>query len=78
MVFTEFRFFFFFALVFGILSFNGCPVLGAIVAIVLAQGSSSGVARAGSILGWVNLAICALALVVGLFFLVVGGVASQF
>ena len=66
------------ALVFGILAFNGCPLIGAIVAILLAQGSRSGVARAGSILGWINLALTAVALVAGVALLLVAAVAGQF
>ena len=52
------------SLVFGILSFSGCPLVAGIAAVVLARGETSGVARAGSILGWINIALCALGLVI--------------
>ena len=46
------------SLVFGILGITGgCPCLGSILAIVCGWGDSSGVGRAGVILGWVGLAM---------------------
>jgi hypothetical protein len=52
------------SLVFGILAYSGCPLVAAIVAVVLARGETSGLARAGSILGWINIALCVLALLI--------------
>ena len=46
------------SLVCGILSWFTCPLVLAIVAIVLGSGSSSGFAKAGVILGWLNILVC--------------------
>ena len=41
----------------GILSWMFCPVVLAIVAIVLGSGHPSGLAKAGVILGWLNILV---------------------
>lgn len=61
------------SLVFGILSFTLCPVLGGILAIVLGWGETSGVGRVGKILGFVSLILALLVWLV--FAMIVGGVA---
>ncbi len=58
------------SLVCGILAWTSCPVLGAILAIVLGAGERSGVARAGVILGWIHLALVAISVLVVLALLV--------
>ena len=67
------------SLVFGILGITGtCTCVGSILAIALGAGEEGGIARAGVVLGWIGLAIWALAALVGVAFLVVGAVAEAF
>jgi cytochrome c biogenesis protein CcdA len=62
------------SLVFGILAVTGvCPCIGSIVAIALGVGETSGVARAGVILGWIHLAMIAISLIIVALFLALGG-----
>ena len=65
------------ALVFGILGVvHLLPCASPIAAILLGAGEPSGVARAGVILGWITLAQYALAALVLLLLLLVGGMAA--
>ena len=57
------------SLVCGILSWITCPIFLAIVAIALGTGSRNGLARAGVILGWLNI----LAGLAGLVFFLLAG-----
>jgi len=50
------------SLVLGILSYLACPLVFGIAAIVLGSGERSGIARAGVILGWINVALSILIL----------------
>lgn len=63
------------SLVCGILSWFLCPVVLAIVAIMLGSGNPSGLARAGVILGWLNIAV---SLVGFVLMLLMGGVGLLF
>jgi hypothetical protein len=63
------------SLVFGVLSFVACPIVGSILAIVLGSGERSGVGRAGAILGWISLALSLLGAAIYLFCLLVLGIA---
>lgn len=45
------------SLVCGILSWFVCPIILAIVAIVMGSGNPHGLARAGVILGWLNIIV---------------------
>jgi hypothetical protein len=60
------------SLVFGILSFEICPCLGGVLAILLGLGERSGVGRAGFILGWISLAIHAFVALLMLSFVLFG------
>ena len=65
--------------VFGILAITGtCFCIGAPIAIVLGMGEPGGLARAGVILGWIHLAMCAILLFVGLLLLLVAGGTAAF
>ena len=50
-----------------------CPVLGSVVAIALGSGQKDGMSRAGVILGWLGLLVAVALALMGLLFLVVGG-----
>jgi len=64
------------SLVFGILSFVMCPLIGSVLAIVLGWGETAGVGRAGKILGFVSLFLSLLGLLVWVVIaMVVGGAA---
>jgi len=59
------------ALVCGILAWTGCPLLGAIAAILLGHGQGEPLGRVGAILGWVQLALIVAIIGVGLVFALV-------
>lgn len=62
------------SLIIGILSVTGmgCCV-GGVLAIALGSGETSGVARAGVILGWIHIATLAILLIIGALLLVFAG-----
>ncbi|MEX1025831.1 MAG: hypothetical protein WD226_12230 [Planctomycetota bacterium] len=62
------------SLVFGILGIAGvCPIIGSVVAIVVGKDlPEDGVAKAGVILGWIGLALTALALLAFFVMLAMG------
>src|SRR5262245_40611452 len=64
------------SLVFGILGLTILPCAGPIVAIVTGTGESGGIARAGVILGWIAIALYALAAGLFLLLVLVGGAAA--
>jgi hypothetical protein len=64
------------SLVLGILSYVACPLIFGIAAIVLGSGERHGVARAGVILGWINVALSILSLIAAVVFFVFVGAAS--
>lgn len=64
------------SLVLGILSYVACPLVFGIAAVVLGSGERHGVARAGVILGWINIALSLLTAVILLLLFVFAGAAS--
>ena len=64
-------------LICGILSWMFCPVVLAIVAIVLGSGHPSGLAKAGVILGWLNIIMSVGGFVLFLLFSI-GGILLSF
>ncbi len=64
-------------LICGILSWMFCPVVLAIVAIVLGSGHPSGLAKAGVILGWLNIIMLVGGFVLFLLFSI-GGILLSF
>ncbi len=65
--------------VFGILAITGtCTCVGAPIAIFLGMGETSGLARAGVILAWIHLAICAVIIFVVLLLLLAAGGTAAF
>ena len=63
--------------VMGLLSLTSgylCPLFP-VIAIVLGANEREGLGRAGVILGWIGIALYAMAAVVGLLFVILGGLA---
>jgi hypothetical protein len=61
------------SLVLGILSYVACPLVFGIAAVVLGSGERHGVARAGVILGWINIVLTLITVVIFLVFFVFAG-----
>jgi len=64
------------SLVLGILSYVACPLVFGIAAVVFGSGERHGIARAGVILGWINIALSVLSLLIFLMLFLFAGVAS--
>jgi hypothetical protein len=64
------------SLVLGILSYMACPLIFGIAAVVLGSGERHGVARAGVILGWINIVLSLISVVIFVVFFVFAGGAA--